>query len=166
MRARELVPELLAPHFLRRLDGVASRALLKRTVEGNVAVILIYHQLVEEMLRVLLQDCELYIRLAVFPAQISFPIRRKQVFGQLQQTLFDSLDFPKKSRILKRAGRLNTIRNTVVHRLIQKQSLSGLRQLSLRAQRIYEELYPLFEGSHDFFRLCFRDFRRDTFEES
>ena len=165
MRSGDLVPELAAPEFLRKIDGLAERALLKRSVDGNLGAILIYHQLVEEMIRLLLRDCQLFIRLAVFPAEMHFPTRRKQSFGQLQQGLSESVSFPKKDQILKRAGQLNALRNAVVHGLVQKRSLAGLRRQVLRAQRLYRQTYNLFDTSHDFFRVCFKDFRKDEFEE-
>src|SRR5262245_10842411 len=105
LRTREIVPELAAPGFLLRLENIARRAMAKRTIEGTLAAIVIYHQLVEEMLRLLVRDCEVYLQLAAFPAELRFPVRRKQMFGQIQQSLKDSMEFPLKSRILMRATR-------------------------------------------------------------
>jgi len=161
LRTREFVPELAAPDFLRRLDRVAHRALLGRTVEGNLAAILIYHQLVEEMLRLLLLDCEVYLQLAAFPAEIRFPTRRKQLFGRLHQAL---AEYTSRTRSAASPARPASTRIGIVHGLVQPKSSAGLRSRVLRAQRLYAAIYALFDEAHDFFRLCFKDFRKDTFE--
>jgi hypothetical protein len=55
-------PDFEDPDFLNRLDAVAERALQKRSVEGNLAAVLIYHQLVEEMLRLIVQTANFSCR--------------------------------------------------------------------------------------------------------
>jgi hypothetical protein len=86
-------PVFPSPRFLDRLEGIASRAIMKRTIEGYLATILIYHQLAEEMLRLLIQDAHFLIQLAVFPSHIVFREKRKQMFGQLQQELKDLVPY-------------------------------------------------------------------------
>lgn len=158
-------PDFSAPRFLDRLDASAYAAFHRGRREGDLAATLIYHQLVEEMLRLLIRDCQFFIKLSVFPARIALRIPAKQTFGQLLQLLSDSIEFPKKKQLLQRAGQLNSLRIEVVHRLVSRGSLAGLRRLAGRAQRLYEDCYRLFDTAHDHFRVCFKDFRKDVFEE-
>ena len=154
-------PEFPGATFLARLNKVADEAITKKTIEGNLAAILIYHQLAEDMLRLLLRDCEFYIRLAVFPARITFPARRKQMFGQLQQSITESIDFPGKEQLFEKCNVLNQLRIAIVHKLPQRESFTGLRRQTLRASRLHEQIYTLFDHAHDFFRVCFHDFRKN-----
>ena len=59
-------PAFSSGAFLNRLDSIASRAMLKGTTEGCLATILIYHQLVEEMVRLLIRDAQFLIQLGSF----------------------------------------------------------------------------------------------------
>jgi hypothetical protein len=166
VRESERWPSFPTPAFLERLDVAANRAFGRRTVDGNLAAVLLYHQLVEEMLRLLLRDCEFFVQLAIFPAKITFPTAHKQMFGQLQQSVLNAMDFPEKRRLLARAAELNSLRINIVHGLTKRGSLNGLRRQASRAQRLYEICYRLFDAAHDDFRVCFKDFRKDKFEIS
>jgi hypothetical protein len=59
--------------FLDELDTIANEALSKNTVEGYPASLLIFHQLREEMVRLLLKDAQFFIQLSVFPAKFVIP---------------------------------------------------------------------------------------------
>ena len=166
VRDAALWPSFSSPEFLERLERVALRALSRRTADGDVAAVLIYHQLVEEMLSLLIQDCQFQIQLSLWPSEVRFRIRQRQMFGQLQQLLLDSIEFPGKERFLRDAGRLNTIRIEVVHHLAKRGSLRGLRRLALRARSNYERCFSAFDVAHDEFRVVFKDFRKDVFEEN
>lgn len=166
IRDVELWPSFASPDLLERLDAAADRAFNRRTLDGNLAAVLIYHQLAEEMLRLLLRDCEFFVQLAVFPERIVFPVRRKQMFGQLSQALSEAMEFPRKERLLQCAGQLNAVRIEIVHGLIRRRSLRGLRRLATRAKRLNTKCFEVFDDAHDHFRLCFKDFRKDVFEEA
>lgn len=165
LRARlknsELWPEFAQPDFLQRLYVVAERALSKRTVEGHLAAILIFHQIVEEMLRLLIRDSQFLTQVALRPWRMEFPERRKQMFGQLQQTLRESVDFPERDRFILLTDEINKVRVEVVHKLTQRGSLAGLRRDGLKAKRLYGKLYAIFEVVHDGFRVDLHGFSKD-----
>ncbi len=165
LRDPQLWPAIPSTAFLNRLDRLASRAYERNTVDGALAAVLVYHQLTEEMVRLLIQDIRFFVQLAVFPAEITFSDRRRQMFGQLAQELDDGLDFPGKERFLRRAARLNKIRIQVVHALPRRGNLAGLRTQARRAQRLYQQCFWTFSEAHDWFRLSFKDFSKDKFEE-
>jgi hypothetical protein len=127
-------PAFSSGAFLNRLDRIASRAMLKGTTEGCLATILIYQQLGEEMLRLLIRDAQFLIQLAVFPSRIAFREKRKQMFGQLQQELKDLVDFEGKNRFLTKIDQINSIRVGIVHKLAQRGSPGGLTPRSRPSQ--------------------------------
>lgn len=120
--------------------------MLKETTDGCLATILIYHQLFEEMLRLLIR-AQFLIQLAVFPSRIAFRDKRKQIFGQLQQELKDLVDFEGKRRFLAKAEQINAIRVGVVHKLTQRGSLAGLTREARRAKRLYYDAFIILRSS-------------------
>lgn len=154
-------PEFERPDFLDRLDRVAERALAKRTVEGYLAAILIYHQLVEEMLKLLTQDGHFIVQAAILPWRIDFHIPHKSMFGQAVQRLRDSVDFRDKHRLLALADEINTIRIDIVHRLTRRGALAGLGRDAGKARRLYDRIFAMFDEAHDEFRVQLSSFRKD-----
>ncbi len=161
LRDPEAWPSFDRPEFLDRLDKVANRALEKCTVEGNLAAILVFHQLTEEMLKLLIRDSHFFIQVALLPLRIAPTIHRKQTFGQLQQELRASVDFPGKDRFLSIIDRINAVRIEVVHKLTARNSMGGLRRDSVTAKRLYEKAYAIFDEAHDDFRVNFSGLRKN-----
>jgi hypothetical protein len=152
--------------FLDRLDRIASGSLTKRTTEGYLAAILIYHQLAEEMIRLLIQDVRFLVQLGVLPFRITFREKPKLTFGQLQQELKDSVEFEEKAAFLRRVDQLNAIRIGIVHKLTKRGSLAGLARETQRAERIYRAVFKTFERAHDSFCVDFHGYKKDVFELS
>jgi hypothetical protein len=165
LRARlensDLWPAFEQDIFLDRLDRAVDRALSKRTVEGNLAAILIVHQLTEEMMRLLVRDSQFLTQVALSPWRPNFPTRDRATFGHIEQSLRDSVDFPFKARFLSAAEEMNRLRVAVVHKLTQRGSFAGLRRDALKARRLHEKLYRLFDAAHDDFRVAFSAFRKE-----
>src|SRR5262249_15907888 len=136
----------------------------RRSTEGYLAAILIYHQLAEEMVRLLILDAQFLVQLSVFPARIAFPDRTRRTFGQLQSELYGLVEFEGKKAFLRILSELNDIRIAIVHKLPKRGSLKGLTREGCRAQRLYGEVFKIFDRAHDNFRLAFKDFKKDVFE--
>jgi hypothetical protein len=154
-------PSFDQPEFLARLDKIANRALERRTIEGNLAAILVFHQLTEEMLRLLIRDSQFLVQAALLPWHVTPTTRRKQTFGQLQQELRTSVDFPGKERFLSIIDRINAVRIEIVHKLTARNSIAGLRKDSVVAKRLYEQAYAIFDTAHDAFRVDFHGLQKD-----
>lgn len=58
----ELWPSFRNPAFIEELERVASEVYSKSTIEGYLSSILIFQQIAEEMLWVLLKDCQAMIK--------------------------------------------------------------------------------------------------------
>jgi hypothetical protein len=146
---------------LNALTRAATRAYERRTVDGALASIVMYHQLVEEMVRILSADARFFIQLSVFPQEIRFPEDKRVTFGPRLQALDQGLDFPKKRRFIQLADEMNAIRNDVAHRLTKRGNLVGIRGQANRAQGLFVRLFGLFDAADDWFRLSFKDFRKE-----
>lgn len=155
-------PEFDRPDFLNELNSIADDAFEKNTIEGHLAALLIYHQLCEEIVRLILRDAQFFIKLAVFPAEINFPEKKRLMFGQLIEELKSTLSFRKKDELIEKCLELNKYRIDIVHHLTKRTSLSDLQHQVNEAKSLYEEIFDLFEDAHDFFRVCFKDYKKDV----
>ena len=156
-------PSFERPGFLNELDEIATEALSKNSTEGYLASLLIFHQLCEETIRLLLKDAQFFIQLSVFPAEIIFPEKKKLMFGQLIEELKSTISFEGKDKFLKSCMELNNHRIDIVHRLTKRSSLADLKAQLLKVKKLYDEIYELFDDIHDWFRLCFKDLKKDVF---
>ena len=95
-------PSFDRPDFLIELNVLADDALSKNTIEGYLAALLIYHQLCEEMVRLLLDDAHFFIQLSVFPSEITFPKKNKAMFGQILDELKSTVSFEGKDDFIKK----------------------------------------------------------------
>ena len=163
VRNLEAWPSFARPDFLEQLNELADAAFAKDTIEGYLASMLIYHQLSEEMLRLLVRDSQFFIQLAVFPSEIVFPERKRMMFGQVIDDLQSTVSFPGKKKLIEKASELNRIRIRLVHGLTAQTTLAEIKDQIAEAKTIHNELYELFDEAHDHFRVCFKDFRKDVF---
>jgi hypothetical protein len=163
IRDSDKYPYFERPDFLDELDDVANEALSKNTVEGYLASLLIFHQLCEEMVRLLLKDGQFFVQLSVFPAEISFPEKKRLMFGQLIEELKSTISFEGKEDFIEKCMELNRHRTDIVHHLTKRSSLTDLETQLLKVKELYDEVYKLFDDAHDWFRVCFKDFRKDVF---
>ena len=163
VRTTELWPDHKSPDFLDTLDELAEAFLAKNTIEGALASVLIYHQLSEEMLRLLLQSAQFFIQLAIFPAEMTFPERKRQMFGQMLEEVRNTMSFVNKAEILELAASLNRYRIDLVHKLASRQNLDDVVFQATEVKQINDKLFTKFDDARDDFRVAFKDFRKDVF---
>ena len=155
-------PEFNRPDFLEELNELADKAVAKKTIEGYLAALLIYQQLAEEMIKLLLRDHEFFIQLSVFPAEIKFSDKSKTMFGRVLDDLKNTITLDdSKLEIIELANKLNSIRIELVHGLTKIPKLSHVKAKVVKAKKLFDELFEKFEQEHDMFRLTFKDFRKD-----
>ena len=119
-------PSFERPDFLADLNTVADEAFEKVTVEGYLAVLLIYHQLCEKLVHLVLKDAQLFIQLSVFPTEIDFPQKKRLMFGQLIEELKSTVSFKNKDEFIEKCLELNRHRIDIVHRLTKRTTLSDV----------------------------------------
>lgn len=145
------------------LDSLADDANGLGTLEGYLAALAIYHQLCDEMAKLLLKDSQFFIQLSCYPLGIEFPKSKQQMAGQTLAQLEYAVEFEGKEEFIEKCRELNALRNNVFHSLTKKTSLPELKNKLSRVSALYEEIFELFSASHDWFCLCFKDFRKDVF---
>ncbi len=151
------------PDHLYGLNEIADEAFGKNTVEGYLAALLIYHQLCEEMAKLLLEDSRFFIKASIYPAEIEFPKSNKIMFGRTLEHMKETVEFPNKELFLQKCHNFNQIRNSIAHGLTKQTSLGDLKKKLEIAKKLFDEIFNLFDDSHDWFSLCFKDFRKDKF---
>lgn len=151
------------PEHLSGLDTLANNANGLDTIEGYLAALAIYHQLCDEMARLLLEDSRFYIQLSCYPAKIDFPRPKKQMAGQILSQLDFAIDFEGKNEFVNKCRMMNSLRNSVFHNLTNQPDLLDLKIQLSRISSIYDEIFLIYENSHDWFYVCFKDFRKDVF---
>src|SRR3989304_1250405 len=116
-------PDFERPHFLDELADIANQAFSKDTIEGYLASLLIYQQLGEELIRLLLKDAQFFIQLSVFPAEMHFIEKQRLTFGQVIDELKATISFEGKNKIISACQELKKHRIEIVHGLTKRTSL-------------------------------------------
>jgi hypothetical protein len=147
--------------FLDELNEVADDAFSKDTIEGFLAAILIYHQLTEEMIKVLVECSEFFIQLAIFPNEIHFQHSNKRMFGQILGDLEKTVSFEKKETLIAKCKELNDIRVSMVHKLTRKSSLKDIKKQSSKIKDIFDEIFDIFDEEYDRFRVTFHQYSKN-----
>jgi hypothetical protein len=158
-------PEFDRPDFIAELEALADKAYHLRTTEGYLAALLIYHQLCEEMAKLLLNCARFFVQLSVYPAEIEFRDRSRQMFGQVLDDLKETISFEGKDSFLDHATKLNQLRIEFVHKLTKQPSVAKMAQKMRQAEVMYHDLSQLFLHAYGGFRLSFKDLRKDSLLE-
>ena len=150
--SEELWPSFRNPDSIAELERVALVVFLKSTIEGYLSSILIYQQIAEEMVWVLLKDCQSMIKISLMgQAEINFSDQHKAMFGRLIDELKNTIDFEKKSEFIQECNALNSIRISVVHGLSKNTELTQLGKLAIEAKQRYENISSLYVEAHKYF---------------
>ncbi len=101
------------PDHLDDLNEIADDAFKKNSIEGYLAALLIYHQLCEEMAKLLIEDSKFFIKASIYPAEIQFTKNNKTMFGRTIEQLKETIDFQEKDLFIKKCENFNQIRNSL-----------------------------------------------------
>jgi len=162
IKNRDQWPDFDRPHYLAELNTIADDAYDSGTTHGHLAALLIYHQLTEEILRLLLQYSEFLVQLRLAPIEIHFPIPEKAMFGRLLEAVRASMEFEHKKEILKLAQAINQGRVELVHSLTKQENAAAISQKTKQVKEKFEDFFKLFSDSQDWFLVCLKDMRKDT----
>jgi hypothetical protein len=156
-------PGFKSPDHLDDLNEIADEAFNKKSIEGYLAALLIYHQLCEEMAKLLIEDSNFFIRASIYPTEIPFKTHKKIMFGRTIEQLKETIDFNEKELFIKKCENFNQIRNTIAHGLTKQTSINDIKENLEKIKKTHDEIFELFDSAHDWFRLCFKDFKKDVF---
>jgi len=155
-------PAFTRPDFLQELNDVADDAFSKGTVEGYLASVLIYHQITEEMIKLLVECCEFLVQIAVFPREIQFRHGDRSMFGKILNELENTLSFEHKREFIEKCNELNRVRIRMVHKLTAKSSLADIKRQSLTIKDIFDQIYRIQNDIYNKFRVSFHSYKKDT----
>jgi len=158
---RDQWPDFDRPYFLDELNGIADEAYESNSVYGYLAALLIYHQLTEEMLRLLLEYSEFFVQIELAPIEIHFPIPEKAMFGRLLEATKSSMEFENKTELLSLAQVIYRGRIEFVHGLTKQEGTQEIGQKVQQVKAHFEDFYGKFVEAQDWFLLCFKDLRKD-----
>ncbi len=155
-------PSIKNASFLNVLDAVADRSYKRKTTEGYLAALLIYQQLVEEIVRMLIWNSEFLVECRIYPFQINFRKHDEKMFRELMRDLMVCVNFPQKQKLLFYCQKLNKIRNLGVHKITQQKNLAEIRKTVKDARIIYSDIYNLFIPARDYFRVIFGQLEKEN----
>lgn len=157
-------PGFKNPKFLEELNVLADSAFKKKTLEGYLASVLIYHQLTEELIRILIESSTFYIQLCVFPQEFQNRKLKNKMFGQLILEL-NQLILDKDIHLLvEKVNNLNLLRIEIVHKLTTSETIKKIRKQCEKVQFIFNEIWKIFTVIYDRYRVTFKDFKKNIDE--
>lgn len=155
-------PSISYPDNLDIINDMADNSFKLGTFEGKFASMLLYHQVIEAMCMLLLEDCHFFIQLSVYPTIIEFKISEKRMLGHYIDELKNSIDFNDKDNFIQKVNDFNSIRNKIVHGITRKNIAVQRTELSCVKNR-FNEIFELYVNIQDNFRAIFHGFQKDVF---
>ncbi len=154
-------PKFDRPNFLADLNVVADNAYSKKTIEGYLAALLIYHQLCEEMVRRLIECSNFFIQCATFPNEIKTVDFNKKMFGQLLVELKRGSLNNKIEKFIKKCEAFNGLRIRMVHKITLESSITDISEQSESAKKHFDQILGLFNNIYDKYQCTFSYYRRN-----
>lgn len=154
-------PGIGTVEHLKQLQKLAGEAKERGTTDGYLAAMLIIHQITEETIKVLIDDAHFYTQLRLYPLPIEPKRTKKGMFGQYLSDLKGTIWFQNKRYILEKAGRLNEIRNSIVHELTRPGAMTAVERDVTEAWKLYAHLSFLALEAHMVLRSEFEDLYRN-----
>lgn len=155
-------PTFERPDFLETLNKTADNAFEKGSIEGYLAAVLIYHQIVEQMVIVLCKSSDFLIQLSIYPFEYEEYDYRGKMFGLLLGKLKKSATIPETKSLIQQCQQFNNLRIRMVHKLTGKRSISDIKNQCKKAEKQFNIIYENFDVINDNYKLMFQDYRKDT----
>jgi hypothetical protein len=149
------------PQFLQELNDLADDAFRKRTIEGYLASLLIYHQLCEEMMKLLIECSSFYLQLRIFPQKLKPRDLKGKMFGELIRELGYSVLDKDIESFIEKCKELNSLRIKMVHKITLKTSIEDISRQCRKAQQLFNSIRALFVTIHDSYRVNFSHYEKD-----
>lgn len=154
-------PDIEHPEHIEQLVKLAEEADSNNTTVGCLSAVLIRHQLIEEMTRVLIHDGQFLMKIALYNYAVDFKPIKGKMFGRLLDELNSGIHFPRKKVFQSYAREYNTIRIKFVHGLTKNASLANISKQAAQANLYYEQAKESYEHAHEWFRQEFNNEREE-----
>ena len=152
--------------FLDDLNELADKSFANNSTEGYLSALLIYHQICEEMIKLLIESSTFLIQLSIFPQQYKNRHLKDKMFGQLINELNYSIIDNETILFISKCQELNKIRINMVHKITLTNSINEISIQSQKAQNIFNEIFSLFETINDNYRASFSYYKKNIDELS
>ncbi|MCX6157996.1 MAG: hypothetical protein NTY74_08480 [Ignavibacteriae bacterium] len=134
--------------FAQKLDKIeieAERMFNTKTVEGYISSMIIYHQLIDELIKILISCFRYYVQLRLFP----YKINKRKTNGKLTRNMLEELSSlilnPKIELFINKCYEFNELRNITVHRLMKVNSVNSTLVKCKMAKTIFDEIFKIFD---------------------
>ena len=135
-------PGFSKPDLMAKLDGLAEDALVAPSEQGLISAILIYQQLVEEMLKITFETAQLVQQVQLLPIIYQSKSLNKKMFGQVIKEFESIIEFPSKVEMIDLANKINRKRINVAHKLMKNYDLN---ELNIDAQAVNKWFFKFFK---------------------
>ena len=126
----------------------------KNTVEGYISSMIIYHQLIEEMIKMLINFSSNHIQLKIFPYKIEKRNLKGKLFKNLLEEFKKLLLTPKIELFIDKSYKFNELRNITVHRSITVKSVKSTFIQCKKVKKLFGEIFDLYvDISNEFIEL-------------
>lgn len=149
------------PDFLGDLNELADNVFKNNTAEGYLSSLLIYHQICEEMIQILIKCSTFYIQLSVFPQRYNERVLKDKMFGQLINELSNCIIDDKILKFIDKSKELNQLRINMVHKITLKDSISDIARQCKKSKKLFEDIELLFKSIYENYFLVFHDYKKN-----
>ncbi|VBB41152.1 hypothetical protein TRIP_E70019 [uncultured Spirochaetota bacterium] len=155
-------PYLNNPDLISKLELVAITSFHKNTEDAYIASILIFQQIIEEMIRVLIMDSE-FVLATQLVSRFSYKIHptKARMFGEYIEELKQGVEFCEKNEIIEKAQIVNKKRIEIAHKIVNIQSIEELYIMATDAKEDYHKIKKLFNSAHKEFIESLKDERSE-----
>lgn len=141
------------------LDGMARDFIERGSPEEYFVAVLIFHQLVEELLRLLIRYSNLVIKASIYPIKVELSNGEDKTLGGLIKLHRYSVQYKNKSKIIRSANRLNDLRQRVAHKIIELPSEISIIEETQECEELFEDVFENWKSALKWFHLIIDDIK-------
>jgi hypothetical protein len=150
--ARRMWPQETRGGFYLDVLQLADEAAVAGDQPHSIAAILLYQQLVEEMLHLIDYWCYFELAIGVHPTIYTYRSPERIMFGQLVEKIRHNQDFPGKTLLLQNAQKLNSdCRIPAAHKLLHRGTLPQMEIIGLECKELFRHILESYEDVRSHF---------------
>jgi len=158
-------PEFNRNGFLFELHNLANSMHNQRSISGYLSSFLIYQQLCEEIIKLLIECSNLFIQCTIFPNEFKPKKLDGKTFGQLIIELENGVCNDETHLLIKKCKELNALRIRMVHKVTLKTSVKDIEKQAKSAKKMYDQAYKFFSEIREVYNISFGKYNADEMRE-
>jgi len=134
------------PDAFADLDRLADDALSINMLDERscIASILMLQQIVEEILKNVLNMSNILVQGKILPLEIEFNLPHKKMFGAVVSDLKKNIKFENKDEFISLSESINSIRIEVAHGLLNKYDIKSLKESAIDIREKFEKFLDVY----------------------